>query len=297
MRKAALVALVSIVVAGCGGSDRRIDAVDLGGTTTRDLVFVRGGATAGIYALDFQTGRETLVALNGREPAWSPDGTRIAYTREEDRRRGLYNRLWIANADGSKSRRLVDERAASPAWSPDGAKVAFVGRSGVVVADAGDGAIQALSLEPRVPLDVAWSPDGAEFAISGFDGIYVVPMDGSRPRHVTRGDLDGGPAWSPDGRRLLFDRSDGLGAGRRGVFVMDVDGTHVHRLTGDFYDSEAAWSPDGRTIVFARNDSLEKPSASSELYAIDAGGGTPTQLTRNHVFDGSPAWRPKLPRP
>jgi Tol biopolymer transport system component len=291
MRRAALIAFACVVAAGCGG-DRRVDAVDLGGATTRDLVFVRGGAVAGIYALDFQTGRETLVALNGREPAWSPDGTRIAYTREEDRRPGLYNRLWIANADGSKSRRLVDEKAASPAWSPDGAKIAFVGRSGVDVVDAALGHVQELSLEPKVPLDVAWSPNGSEFAISGFDGIYAVPMNGSQPRRMTNGDLDGSPAWSPDGKRLLFDRSDGLQSGRRGVFVVDADGTHVHRLTGDFYDSEAAWSPDGSTIVFARNDSLEEPSAGSELYAIDADGGTPAQLTKNRVFDGSPAWRP-----
>jgi TolB protein len=261
-------------------------------------LFVRGGAGAGIYALDFQTGGERLVALNGREPAWSPDGTRIAYTREEEnRRRGTYNRLWIVNADGSKSRRLVDAKAASPAWSPDGTKIAFVGRTGVDVVDAARGEVQALKLEPKVPLDVAWAPNGLEFAISGFDGIYVAPTDGSPPRRLTRGDLDGSPAWSPDGKQLLFDRSDGLRSGRRGVFVVDADGTHLRGLTEDFYDSEASWSPDGKTIVFARNDSLEKPSASSELYAIDADGGTPTQLTRNRVFDGSPAWRPVGRRP
>jgi Tol biopolymer transport system component len=151
------------------------------------------------------SGLRLLVDLQGyaETPAWSPDGTRIAFDLQD----GAGQRIEAIDADGSHRSVIFEEPPGSgpgaPAWSPDGSKIAFV------MTDA-DG-----------------SPD-----------IFVMKADGSHVTQLTtdpRPDVD--PVWSPDGSKIAFVRTGSGGD----LFVMDSDGRNSHLVVSDVLGM--SWQP------------------------------------------------------
>jgi hypothetical protein len=164
-----------------------------------------------IVAINPSTGTETAIG-KGDQPAWSPDGTRIAYV-------DTNGRVAVMNADGSSSRELTTLATGGPhAWSPDGSRVAFTG-SAVVATRSGrnrtldlytapaDGSAPPRRLtgpfDPRLrdtnsPRQVAVSADGALIAYRDADGNgWVMNADGSCARALL-GPVVDGPFWRPD---------------------------------------------------------------------------------------------------
>ncbi|TML32876.1 MAG: hypothetical protein E6G24_09175, partial [Actinobacteria bacterium] len=147
------------------------------------------------------TGQRNLtndgVRVNG-SPAWSPDGTEIAYVRDGA---AFGSEIWIMNADGSNEQRLTSGYYdGSPAWSPDGTRIAFD------------------STRPYTASAYAHH-------------IWVMNRDGSDPVQLTDDSstlnhVGADPDWSPDGARITFDDSGD-------VYTMNSDGTGVTRLTTD----------------------------------------------------------------
>jgi Tol biopolymer transport system component len=168
-----------------------------------------------------------VVGASGQidsNPSWAPDGKRIAYLRNGDS-------ISIVNADGTGAHRLKTAAALLPtelsatAWSPDGKTIAYASSLAsdaiVLVRTDGSGSVTLLSSCRFCLGPPAWSPDGTRLA---FDctgctedetGVAVINADGSGLRLVAldRGLGSGGypgvlsarsPAWSPDGRQLLF---------------------------------------------------------------------------------------------
>ena len=240
------------------------------------------------------------------DPAWSPDGQRIAFVSNRDERADQRipfgpnldgdNDISVMNADGSGVTQLTqndDVLDWQPAWSPDGQRIAFVsdrdGDSEIYVMNADGSDVTQLSQNGRWDGDPAWSPDGQRIAfVSDRDGdseIYVMNADGS---DVTRLTHDGGgdPAWSPDGQRIAF------ASGRDGdleIYVMNADGSGVTRLThNDALDWQPAWSPDGRRIAFTST----RDGRYGEIYVMNADGSGVTRLTHNDASDWQPAWSP-----
>ena len=226
------------------------------------------------------------------DPAWSPDGARIAFT--SDRR----PREWwihVMDADGSdveRLKRLTNRRgvAGDPAWSPDGTRIAFVDDVDIYVMDAdGSGVEWLTNYGARGP---AWSPDGARIAFESGPSrdIYVMNADGSGVKRLTNNKpyfpwWDENPAWSPDGTRIAFasDRD-----GHWEIYVMDADGSGVERLTNHgARNVEPAWSPDGTRIAFASDR-----DGHWEIYVMDADGSGVERLTNHGARNVDPAWSP-----
>jgi Tol biopolymer transport system component len=217
-------------------------------------------------------------------PAWSPDGRYIAYTlRSEDQEHGL----WVVSATGGTPRQVTDHAARRPAWSSNGDRIAF-----------------------------------ADLAESG-GGLFMVDADGSDLRQVSLPPgISDDPAWSPDGRALVFTFFAANG-NRESIYVAGADGSSVGPLIeAGTYSYAPSWSRDGKEIVFvqdgnvaiAANDgsrarlltsgrSVDRPRLSPDgtriaftqndgIWIMNRDGSAVTALSLDVDHAGFAAWRP-----
>ncbi len=235
---------------------------------------------------------------DGMEPAWSPDGKKVAFARWRDPR-GLY----IIDEDGSNETLIFGWVAAKgPAWSPDGSRIAFTrwygGRDedtemsfwgfhwtqpadhwwklGIVRLE--DLYFHDLRCYPH-SLSPTWSPDGSVIAYDSDFGIHLTNEEGTigdvtDDRSLFAISTDGrdiSPVWSPDGSRIAFGFSQ---HDHWEIYVMNADGSNRVRLTQEEPFAERppnnvspAWSPDGRHIAF-----FTDRNGKWELYVMNADG-------------------------
>ncbi len=134
-----------------------------------------------------------------------------------------------------------------------------------------------------------WSPEGSQLAFTSFENdykVYVVNADGSNVHVVASGDASaalGSQPWSPDGMEIAY-------RGGNDVYVVSSAGGPARRLTFNGDAGRPVWSPVGSELVYSRT--LQNRS---ELFVIDAGGGTATQITQSGpdlTLNEDPAWSP-----
>ncbi len=244
------------------------------------------------------------------EPAWSPNGTKIAFTSSRDSDPYLDFEVYKMNADGSNQLRLTSNSSwdEAPAWSPDGRKIAFEsqrdGDPDVYQMDA-DGTDQVrLTRNPGSDTQPIWSPNGRNLAfvsdrVVGSTEIYKMKPrpEGkqNRPLRLTNNDAyDYYPDFSPDGTKMVFQSNRD---GNWEVYKMNADGTGQTNFTNNpAEDRDPVWSPDGKRIAFSsrRPPDFDSQPANFEIYTTDAldGSGPMTNLTYNVAEDSRPDWQP-----
>ncbi|GEM_PF-1824380 len=250
-----------------------------------------------IFTMNPDGSNQTLITPDPSEnalyPDWSPDGSKIAFSKCC---LGSTTQIYTMNANGSNQTNLTTltgHQYRMPDWSPDGTKIVFVGTNSMYVMNA-DGSNQITLIEPTSPLvpnDPHWSPDGSKIYFGGRNGdngeIFVMNADGTNPTPLTN-DLayDRQPAVSPDGTKIAFASNR---TGDDEIFVMNADGSNPVNLSNNpaISDTDPAWSPDGMKISFTRF-----PFTSSEIYTMNANGNNQTRLTNDAFFDGYTDWQP-----
>jgi TolB protein len=248
-----------------------------------------------IYVMDADGSNVTRLTNDGAAdiyPAWSPDGSRIAFVSSRPKNASLH--IFTMRPDGTDVARLNESLwfESDPAWSPDGTRIAFRGDSnGIWVVNA-DGSnpvrLTPTSGDPYVP---AWSPDGARIAYANITWgpvisttIWTIHADGTAPSPLGTVMPDSGRdglSWSPDGTRIVYTR---LGVGLR---VMNADGSGDAAIpSGNPGDTFPSWSPDGTRIVFS-SDGL--------ILAMDPDGSNRTALDAGAGNNYDPAWGTTYP--
>ncbi|HUF27866.1 MAG TPA: Ig-like domain-containing protein [Gemmatimonadaceae bacterium] len=178
-------------------------------------------------------------------PAWSPDGSRLAFQRHGQGSSNLY----VVNWDGSGLTRLTSgpQTDQDPAWSPHGTRIAFLRDGSIHVMD-GDGSNVTRVSHDGHDSHPGWSPDGSRIVFassrSGVNAIHVMNADGSDVIQLTSGSEDYNPSWSPDGSRIVFQRNPyGVGV----IHLINPDGSGLTRVAAG---QTPSWSPDGRRIIY-----------------------------------------------
>lgn len=218
--------------------------------------------------------------------AWSPDGSRLAFSAVTTSWDDGYE-LFLVGADGYGLTRVETGGEANlyPAFSPDGRWIAFTSKRDdnrdvfVIRVDGSD--LTRLTDDAGGDGYPSWSPDGARLAFhSDRDGnyeIYVMNADGSGQTRITDHPADDyNPAWSPDGQRIVFD-SDRDDVEGDELYTIAPDGASLSMIVD--HGVFPTWAPDSRNVLFTMDD----------LFSIDLDGGEPSRIFEGVVYA---AWSP-----
>jgi eukaryotic-like serine/threonine-protein kinase len=245
-----------------------------------------------------------LVSMPGEqdEPAFSPDGSQVAFRYSGGPHSGIYTAL----VGGEKPLQLTDSDADSnPTWSPDGRQIAFArfrgseNQKGLYVIPALGGSARRVYTVPFPKWShcnkMDWSPDGKSliFTESVDDGakarLALLSLTDLTARPLTsprNQEFDCQPTFSPDGATVAFVRGP-MGAFLGDLFVLKVAGGQPFRLTSGNSGGVPAWTQDGSEIVFS-----SPIKGIRSLWRISASGGVPQRV----VGAGGDAWDPSISR-
>jgi Tol biopolymer transport system component len=297
---------LALLVLACRESTTPTIAPPTTAVTGPQLAYVElSGESSAIWMVDSTGARVQLSPSGGwdQDPAWSPDGSTIAFTsRQNDGTSDIYT----MSASGANRVRLTTGQTENsrPAWSHDSKRIAFVssrdGNSEIYVMSA-DGSQQSRLTFRDDAFDTkpAWSPDGTRiaFATEGANGgIFVINADGTETLQLTSNSIDSAPAWSPDGSRIAFSSNSDGNYDR--IFVVNADGSgRAPYSPYGFRAADPTWSPDGTRIAFVATeisdctDIWECPLPSVRIF-IRSPEGVIYSMPTNDQYPNDPAWRP-----
>ncbi len=253
------------------------------------IAFVAGGGGAWYLAVADADGQNPQVILRSGQPimspAWSPDGSKLAYVSFEGRRPQI-----IVQDVYSGSRRAVSAAPGingAPSWSPDGQRLAFTlskdGNPEIYAAGLGSQSPVRLTSNGAIDTEPVWLPDGSIVFTSDRGGspqLYRIGAGGGAAQRLTfEGDYNARPAVSPDGRYLAMMHRRG---GRFHIAVLDLQNRQFRVLTPGGAAESPSFAPNGKMIIYSNGQRLK---------AVSLDGATHQDVALRGVAR-DPAWAP-----
>ncbi|MDO9371353.1 MAG: Tol-Pal system beta propeller repeat protein TolB [Gammaproteobacteria bacterium] len=228
-------------------------------------VTAAGKAPTQTYSLQVADadGHNPRTILNSKQPllspAWSPDGTRLAYVSFENKRAQIYiqeiatgKRELIASYPGLNG---------APAWSPDGTRIALTlskdGNPEIYVLSLAAKTLQRLTSNPAIDTEPVWSPDGSTLVFTSDRGgrpqLYRMSASGSgeASRITFAGDYNARGVFSPDGKQLAMVHGTG---GQYRIALLELQTGALRVLSDRTLDESPSFAPNGAMIIYATNE-------------------------------------------
>src|SRR5689334_6405616 len=209
-----------------------------------------------------------VLISNGTDAVWSPDGSKLAFSRSGD--------IWTANADGT-NQALFASGATNPAWAPNGTTIAYVKTSDSHIYQRAGGVETQLTSGAGVDGDPAYSPNGTKLVYERANGgsydLFVLTLGGGTAGLVSSPADDVTASWAPDGTTIVFDEGTTL-------FKVPAGGGSATTLGITGFDP--SYSPDATKISYSNGGTLAVADATganahtinSTLSAADTDWGT-----------------------
>jgi TolB protein len=212
-------------------------------------------------------------------PAWSPDGSRLAYVSFDQKKPVVV----VQNLAQGTTRVIANFRGnnSAPAWSPDGRYLAVAlskdGLTQIYRVPASGGDAERLTESSGIDTQPAYSPDGQTIAFTSDRG-------GSPQRVTFEGTYNVGPRYSPDGKAIAFVQRD---AGRYRIASLEIATGQVQVLTDGTLDDSPTFAPNGKMVLYEA-----QVGGRGQLAAVSGDGRVRQRLTSAAGDVQDPAWGP-----
>ncbi|UPK45085.1 alpha/beta hydrolase family protein [Paenibacillus pabuli] len=251
----------------------------------------RDGYSSHLRLLNLENQKDRPFTSGDKDhaPAWSPDGSQLAFLREHEGK----TQVWLIASDGGEAQQIshLKHGVSSLLWSPDG--LTLLVKSSVDLSEKDENETEDTDkklLQELVVDRIRMKSDSGGLWNGRRTHLFRVPIEGGEAIPVTTGHYDVGDyAWSPDGESIAWiAQLPGKGEEHNDytltnhVYLSKADGSDVQQLTPEGYSfGRLTYAPDGQSLALLASDRSYGNATLVKLYTLPIAGGKPTCISKD----------------